>query len=105
MGIPLKRYDSQSCVMWHKPNNTRISSDSPMYNTCSMCKGLTNELKAIKHRAEATSPSVKEMWKESSSNRPIKFLSPSSQATRHTNNVKERYKLKKCHKIGCGYGD
>ncbi len=48
-GYSLKRCDSQLCAMWHKPNYTSISLDSP---TCSMCKGLTNELKAIKCCAE-----------------------------------------------------
>ena len=95
-GHPTFRYDAHSCILWHKPNNSRISSDSPLFNACSPCKSLFNELNVVKKRADATSPSTKEKRTEPSSNRPFKYLSPNSQTARLSKNVKERHRMKKC---------
>ena len=50
-----------------------------LINLCPSCKELHFQLVAIKNRALETSPQHKAKWKDPSSNRPFKFLSPVSQ--------------------------
>ena len=86
-GHPHNRYDAQDCQLLHKPNNSHVTPDSPLYNACSACKYLCNGLNAIKQRAESAPPSIHEQWTAPSSNRPLKYLSPNSQAQRLAKNV------------------
>ena len=92
---PFPRHDSIECLLWHKPINTRITSDSLFYNLCTNCKSLINDLNTIKARALAASPGHKEKWTEPASNRPLKYLSPASQAERLSKSSKDRKRLRK----------
>ena len=92
---PLTRHDSASCLLWFKPTNTRISAENPLFNVCPSCKSLHSQLNAIKRRAIDHSPGHKEKWTNPSSNRPLKYLSPASQAQRLTKGGDERRRLRK----------
>ena len=92
---PVTRYDSATCMLWFKPSNTRIPAASPLFNVCSSCKALHSQLNAIKHRALDNSPSHKDKWTDPSSNRPLKYLSPASQAQRLAKGSDERRRIRK----------
>ena len=91
----IERHDSTECLLWHKPSNTRIASNSLLYNVCTSCKRLVQRLNTIKTRAEASSPGHREKWTEPSSNRPLKYLSPASRSKRLLKSSKDRKKLRK----------
>ena len=79
---PIQRHDSTEYLLWHKPSNTRIASNSLLSNVCANCKALVHDLNTIKTRVLAALPGHKEKWVEPSSNRPLKYLSPASQTER-----------------------
>ena len=72
-GHPSCRHDAHNCLMWHKPNNSVISN-SCLYNVCSECKAVYNELNAIKRRYESFSPGKHEKWTDLSSNRQYTYF-------------------------------
>ena len=87
---PFSRYDSEECSLWLKPSNERLPGQSPLMNTCPKCRLLYRSLTAIKKRSLEASPHHKQKWTEPSSNRPLKYLSPASQAKRVTKNSDQR---------------
>ena len=89
------RYDSDECSLWHKPNNMRCSPDDDLFDVCTSCKNLKNQLNAIKKRAIEASPGHKEKWVDTSSCRPFKYLSPASQTECISRNRTDRKKLRK----------
>ena len=89
------RHDSADCLLWHKASNVRITEENPLFNLCPNCKELHFQLVAIKNRALETSPDHKAKWRDPSSNRPFKFLSPVSQIQRLVKGSEERTKLRK----------
>ena len=91
---PLKRYDSDSCLMWHKPLNEK-KTNVGMSGVCRNCKKLHHDLSVLKNRAESASPGHKDKWTDPSSNRPMKYLSPDSRAVRFGKMTKERTCLRK----------
>ena len=92
---PVTRYDSATCLLWFKPSNVRIPAVSPLFNVCPNCKALHTQLAAIKQRAIDNSPGHKDKWTDPSSNRPLKYLSPASQAQRVAKGGDERRRLRK----------
>ena len=87
--LPFSRYDSNTCLLWHLPNNVKQSMSSPLFNCCPNCKSLFHELNALKKRAESSSPGHKQKWIDTSCKRPIKYLSPASQKERITRTSKQ----------------
>ena len=92
---PVTRYDSATCLLWFKPSNVRATAASPLFNVCSNCKALHSQLTAIKRRALDNSPGHKDKWTDPSSNRPLKYLSPASQAQRLAKGSDERRRMRK----------
>ncbi len=92
---PISRHDSTNCSIWHKPSNLRLSPSSPLFNLCLPCKTLHSDLTAIKNRTLGASPDHKEKWKNPSSTRPMKYLSPASQVERTAKGSQERRNLRK----------
>lgn len=90
---PHSRYDSEECVLWLKPSNLRLPADSSLRNTCPACRLLYRSLVAIRGRALEASPDHKEKWSDPSSNWPLKYLSPASQAKRTVKGSEQRRKV------------
>ena len=87
---PITRYDSEECSLWLRPSNHHLPDQSPLINTCSNCRLLHRSLTAIKKRALETSPHHREKWTEPTSNRPFKYLSPTSQVKRVMKSSEQR---------------
>ena len=49
--LPIQRYDSVSCQMWHKPSNSRLPSDSPLIDLCKECRPLYQDMRILRTRA------------------------------------------------------
>ena len=93
-GHPI-RHDSIDCLLWHKAANVCISEENPLFNLCPSCKVLRSQLAVIKKWVLETSPDHKAKWREPSSNRPLKYLSPVSQIQRFAKGSEKRRKLRK----------
>ena len=93
--VPLARYDSSNCLLWHKPSNIKQPTSSAVFDCCLNCKTLLHDLTILKKRADSTSPGHKEKWLDTSSNRPFKYLSPASQKERLTRLSQEKRNLRK----------
>ncbi len=63
--------------------------------TCDSCKLLYHDLVVFNNQAVSASPGHKDKWTEPSSNRPIKYLSSSSQVTRVVKGTRDRKRLRK----------
>ena len=90
--LPFRRFDSVNCIMWHRPVNQQLCHDqSPRLDCCSNCKTLIRHLTALKKKAESTPLAQKQEWLKPSSNRQLKFLSPTSQKERqHRSSLQRR---------------
>ena len=84
-GQPFNRLDSDSCKLWHIPNNTQLTS-SPLYNVCRPCKQLHHDIQQLAKRATDTFDAKKQA-RTSTSNYGLKYLSPTSQKQRITRNI------------------
>ena len=49
-GLPFNRLDSQSCLLWHIPNNTHHPSGDMLRDTCGPCKRLSFDIKQLEDR-------------------------------------------------------
>lgn len=49
--LPIRRYDSVTCQMWHKPSNSRLPSDSPLIDLCKECRSLYQDMRILRNRA------------------------------------------------------
>ena len=76
--VPLARYDSNNCLLWHKSSNIKQPTSSAVSHCCLNCKTLIHNLIILKKRVDSTSPGLKEKWQDTSSNRPFKYVSSSS---------------------------
>ena len=93
--VPQSRTDSVDCKLWHKPVHVNQKVDSPTYDMCASCRLLNHDLRVIRNRAITASPTHKEKQTAPDSNRPLKYLSPGSQAMRLQKSTKERKHLRK----------
>jgi len=49
-GEPLNRLDSDTCELWHVPNNSRQLPSSELYNVCKSCKQLSHDIQQLVKR-------------------------------------------------------
>ena len=52
-GPPFFRMDSDTCLLWHIPNNSCQLPTSPLYNACKACKTLHHDIQVIAKRASS----------------------------------------------------
>jgi hypothetical protein len=88
---PIFRIDSVSCMLWFKLGKTVSTSKAQLDSVvCSNCIKVTCDLEHRCKRVLAESPSKKLKRHSTSSNAPLKFLSPSSQQKRKATAKMER---------------
>lgn len=92
-GPPFNKKCSNTCLLWHVPNNSRLSHDHVLFNCCQPCKTLHNRICALEKRAEKTPVDQWELRLRPSSNYPISKLSPASQKVRHSKIAYEKRQL------------
>lgn len=92
-GTPFSRLDSDSCLLWHVPNNLRYPTGDPLRDACVECRKLTYEISRLAERAVITSDEEKLSRTSVSSNYPLKYLSPSSKTARVSKIGRERKNL------------
>ena len=92
-GLPFNRLDSQSCLLWHIPNNTHHPSGDMLRDTCGPCKRLSFDIKQLEDRVRSSTEGRKLSRLGTTSNYPLKFLSPDSKASRVSRLSKERKNL------------
>ena len=92
-GKPFLRLDSDTCSLWHIPNNVRQSPSSPLFNACKSCKTLHHDVQVLSKRATATADEKKACRSSVSSNYGLKFLSPASHKERISRNILSRKRL------------
>ena len=81
-GLPFKRVDSKMCSLWHLPNNVNHPHGSQLRDLCVACRRLSHDIRQLVQRATSPSKCRKESRVHANSNYPLKYLSPTSKATR-----------------------
>lgn len=92
-GTPFCRMDSDSCMLWHIPNNVHHPSGSPLRDACNECKKLHHDINHLVNRANHISDQQLLSRSSVSSNYPLKYLSPTSLNSRVAKITKERKAL------------
>ena len=76
---PFKCVQSSKCTMWHKlSKNASVADKVSPTALCGMCKHLRSELDRSQQRCIGYSPRRKVKRQQSSSNYPLKYMSPAS---------------------------
>ena len=92
-GLPFKRIDAQSCVLWHIPNNVHHPTGDKLRDTCQPCRRLSHDIRQLVERVHSVSECQKLDRSSIHSNYPLKFLSPKSRDKRVARVTKERKSL------------
>lgn len=91
----LKRFDSDSCLLFHIPHNGKLHPHHYLNNMCAPCKRLSNEISQLKQKNAAVTTAVKLQRQMPNSKYPLSLLSPTSLDKRNRSVINERKKLKK----------
>lgn len=92
---PFKRFDSDSCLLFHIPHNGKLHPHHYLNNMCAPCKRLSNEILQLKKKNAAVTTAVKLQRQMPNSRYPLSLLSPTSLGKRNRSVINERKKLKK----------
>ena len=92
-GMPFDRCDSNACFLWHTPCNSKRPNGDSLRDACAPCKRLDFDIKQLEKRLQSLSEGNLLSRRSSSSNYPIKYLSPKSKSTRIARIAKDRKNL------------
>lgn len=91
-GVPFGRMDSKYCLLWHIPNNIHHPAGDLLRDTCAPCRRISYDIKQLTDQSKSTE-GHKLSRLTTTSNYPLKYLSPSSKASRISRLTKERKNL------------
>ena len=96
--LPFSRYDSQQCLLFHKPSHVRTTSKSTTDQAitpsmCLWCRRLVVVLRQIKEHHQQLPHTVKDSWTSVSSNYRTSYLHKEQKAKRHSSYMSETEKL------------
>ena len=88
--LPVQRYESMNCLLWHKPNNRYTQMGDPLYDVCQECKGEAKRTTQVFEYAVQVDPQVRDARRDPSSNYPVSNLSPENREVRRKRLKKDR---------------
>ena len=89
----VKRYDHESCPIWHVPFTTYSKGNQNVQKMCKMCRALQNSIVRLVNKACEIDPAERESWTDPSSNRPLAYMSAADRDERYRKLRQERTQL------------
>ena len=89
----VKRYDHESCPIWHVPSMTYSKGDQNVQKMCKMCRSLQNSIVRLATKACEIDPAERESWTDPSSNRPLAYMSAADREERYRKLRQDRTQL------------
>jgi len=95
-GEPFNHLDSDTCELWHIPNNSKQMPSSVLYNACKSCKQLCHDIQQLVKQDSTITDAQRQSRTMSSSNYGFQYLSPNSQQQRvfHISQEKRIFQVK-----------
>lgn len=94
--VPCRRVDDEQCRVWYElPVNASIEKRQQEIVQCKDCRALERQLCRLQERAVSRSADDKERRLSSSSNVPLKYMSPTSKQVRLANARLDRRQAKR----------
>ena len=80
--LPVKRYESVECLLWHKPCNTYTQLEDHLFNVFSSCNEECRRVVQNAERSLCTDETIKDARRSVLSKYPMSKLSPNSQTVK-----------------------